>query len=96
MEWTRVGVREWITTKPEEEKRRSVEEDTLCMNPFNKCSAWRWAMSRQPGPAADASYFDILDQATIDLIIAKRWRLELKDRNAQGWAKIHEEFKLLP
>lgn len=95
MEWKRVGVRQWVES-PVEEKRRSSEEDTMRMNPFDKCAMWRWAMARQPGPAAEASYLDLLDQATQEYIINCRWRGVVKDRNAQGWTKVHEEFKLLP
>lgn len=95
MEWTRIGVRQWIETKAEE-KRRSSAEDSQRTDPFEKCHLWRWAMARHKGPAADAFYLDLLDQGTVDLILNHRWKAELKDRNVQGWAKIHEEFKLLP
>ena len=66
------------------------------LDPRVNCSLWRWAMTRADVSAEDTSYMDVLDEDTVKYILDLAGWSVVKDKKLMGWARIHEEFLLLP
>ena len=66
------------------------------LDPRVKCGLWRWAITRTGVSPSEASYLDVLDEHIVTYIIQLASWGVVQDKKEMGWARIHEEYQLLP